>query len=628
MINITEEEFTEKYQQNPAQVLMIIREKPTWLRFVKNQTEELCIEAIKKNITAFKYVKNQTYNTCTAVLDKSLEYFKYIKEPTLEIKKYLLSKDGTYIKDFENPSEELIIEAVKSKPESIFFISKPSEKVLEVLFKYDGSYLEYYPTENVELQKIAIANNILSINFIKEPCKDIILLFAMTYPEYFFVFDKYQNLKDLVTQDEIDEYFENNMAENFSLLRYISKPSYSLVKKIAESFNGEIEIPSETNNYYNSKIIKTVSELFYNCLKSLNGFTEEEKLAFLIDYPDLIILAKDNEVLLSKLISLQPVLINKLDEPSESLCITAVEHDKNGNIFKNLSKESQTEPVCRMYLDKEYWLNSVIKEKYHTDSSIKYALDAFDCIKNYNLRFALLKEFKKNYPILNTNEILNPYEEESDTKVTNMTSICYSKNSQENFDPVEFLENYQTNENIGIEECDSDDNNTEIETCTESNSVKENEEFKLETFEDNIPPKSVSNKIKKKNTFLSFRKIVIGCVLTFLFLFCVCFFVFRSKAEIYKHHDYSYTELHVDEKELTPVYIPKKYKIYDLSFVTDEKTLNFKNATYKEEGFFNKNIVVNIYSDCYTEDPVGFYIFPKKEIKCISGIVSEETVEE
>jgi len=48
------------------------------LKYVKNQTEEICLAAVKQNGEALKYVKNPTEEICLTTLNQNIEAIKYI----------------------------------------------------------------------------------------------------------------------------------------------------------------------------------------------------------------------------------------------------------------------------------------------------------------------------------------------------------------------------------------------------------------------------------------------------------------------------------------------------------------------------------------------------------------------
>ena len=48
------------------------------LEFVKEQTSEICLAAVKQNGFALEFVKKQTPEICLAAVNQNLEAFKYV----------------------------------------------------------------------------------------------------------------------------------------------------------------------------------------------------------------------------------------------------------------------------------------------------------------------------------------------------------------------------------------------------------------------------------------------------------------------------------------------------------------------------------------------------------------------
>lgn len=56
------------------------------LKYIKNQTREICLEAIDKHGgIALEYVKEQTDEMCWKAISNTFEPLKYIRKPTKEI---------------------------------------------------------------------------------------------------------------------------------------------------------------------------------------------------------------------------------------------------------------------------------------------------------------------------------------------------------------------------------------------------------------------------------------------------------------------------------------------------------------------------------------------------------------
>lgn len=59
-----------------------IKRDGTMLRYVRNQTPELCMVAVKQNAHALRYVINQTEKLCLTAVNNFSTAFKYVQNQT------------------------------------------------------------------------------------------------------------------------------------------------------------------------------------------------------------------------------------------------------------------------------------------------------------------------------------------------------------------------------------------------------------------------------------------------------------------------------------------------------------------------------------------------------------------
>ena len=135
---------------------------PWALEYIENPSEEIQIQALKKNSNVFKLIDNPSeevqkvavqlnaYNIGNienpseeiqklAVSNRGYA-IRYIKNPSEEVKLRAVSQNGEAIRFIENPSEEIQLQAVRNSHYSLKFIDNPSEKVKEVAKKREADY--------------------------------------------------------------------------------------------------------------------------------------------------------------------------------------------------------------------------------------------------------------------------------------------------------------------------------------------------------------------------------------------------------------------------------------------------------------------------------------------------------
>ncbi|MCC0726709.1 DUF4116 domain-containing protein [Clostridioides sp. ZZV14-6045] len=110
-LNLTKEQIYNLY-------IIAVRQDGLALRYIKNQTEEICMEAVKQDGRALKYVKNQTEEICIeAVKEDGLTLIE-VKEQTDKICKEALKEDKhevRYVNDKEKYLEEFGIRYLEAQ---------------------------------------------------------------------------------------------------------------------------------------------------------------------------------------------------------------------------------------------------------------------------------------------------------------------------------------------------------------------------------------------------------------------------------------------------------------------------------------------------------------------------------
>jgi len=146
------------------------------LKYVTNQTDELCRYAIQlSDGKALKYVTNQTDELCKYAIDNSvcgMQYiFEFVRNQTDELCRYAIDKsdDGYYLNFVKHQSDELCKYAIdKSNGYAINFIKNPTDEMNKyAIDKSNGEALKYI-VQTVELCKYAIDKNYYVLKYIKE----------------------------------------------------------------------------------------------------------------------------------------------------------------------------------------------------------------------------------------------------------------------------------------------------------------------------------------------------------------------------------------------------------------------------------------------------------------------------
>lgn len=113
-------------------LLLYIKTQSCFLKYLDEQTEDICKLAIDRNSDAYYYIKcdNRTYN----------------------IKKYALSKDGLLLEAMPNQNEELCKIAVEQNGLSLKFVEDKTFEICELAYKQNKESLKYVENFDFKLR--------------------------------------------------------------------------------------------------------------------------------------------------------------------------------------------------------------------------------------------------------------------------------------------------------------------------------------------------------------------------------------------------------------------------------------------------------------------------------------------
>ena len=97
------EEFIETYDD----ISQFIIQTPSNIRYIKNQTEELCKLAVSQDGFALQYVQNQTEEICKLAVSQNGIAVIYVKNQTEELCKLAVSQNGIALQYVQNQTEEI-----------------------------------------------------------------------------------------------------------------------------------------------------------------------------------------------------------------------------------------------------------------------------------------------------------------------------------------------------------------------------------------------------------------------------------------------------------------------------------------------------------------------------------------
>ncbi len=216
----------------------MIEIKPESLQYITNQTDNICMTAVKKNGSMLQYVTNKTYEICVEAVKNVGYALLFVENPGPELCLMGVKTCGMMLKFIENQTYEMCLEGVKNDGVSLKYAKFQSEEICIEAIKQTYNAFEYVREQTEEMCKM-IAHKRGYFELIKHITKDICVEAVKRSP--------------YALAHIPDEFLDNNMLMNAikndsSVLKYIKKEHQT--KEICLE---AIKIHLETLEYVHNK---------------------------------------------------------------------------------------------------------------------------------------------------------------------------------------------------------------------------------------------------------------------------------------------------------------------------------------------------------------------------------------
>ena len=143
------------------------------LKYVKDQTETICLEAVRENSYALQFVTNQTEAICFEAVRKNGYALQYIKDQTEAICLEAVKQDGWALQYVTNQTEAICLEAVRENSSALQYVTDQTETIcLEAVIKY-GYALEYVKNQTEAICLEAVKRNDCARSYVKTPFRHL-----------------------------------------------------------------------------------------------------------------------------------------------------------------------------------------------------------------------------------------------------------------------------------------------------------------------------------------------------------------------------------------------------------------------------------------------------------------------
>lgn len=137
MLNTSPFEIKCVIDQTEELCLFAVRRNGYVLQYVKEQNESICLEAVKQDGYALQYVKEQTESICLEAVKQNGEALAFVKNQTPHICLEAVKQDAFVLVLVENQTENICWTAVKQNPQSLKFVKNQTPEICLEAIKQD-----------------------------------------------------------------------------------------------------------------------------------------------------------------------------------------------------------------------------------------------------------------------------------------------------------------------------------------------------------------------------------------------------------------------------------------------------------------------------------------------------------
>ncbi|EGT3641042.1 TPA: DUF4116 domain-containing protein [Clostridioides difficile] len=205
---------------NWGPAIQFIRWKTTNLS--KIQRNNLCKKAVLKDGELLKYVKRQTEEICLLAVRENPWALKYVKRQTERICIEAVKQWGTVLQLVKKQTPKICLEAVKQNSFALYYVKKQFEGICMIAVKQDGFALEYVKNQTYKICLEAVKQDGESLKYVKNQTKEICIE-AVENDARSIQYIKWDQLK--LTESEVDEMHKLALTQTSRALVFIKDKS-------------------------------------------------------------------------------------------------------------------------------------------------------------------------------------------------------------------------------------------------------------------------------------------------------------------------------------------------------------------------------------------------------------------
>lgn len=152
-----------------------IEERMAFARdFLNEQTPEIQMRAVQKNINAIKAIENPTEEVQLYVVRQNPKNAELIQNPCTQVQELLIQNNPEYIRNVSNPTESMQRIAVEYNGLLLSKIENPSPLIVRLAVEQNGYAIRFVNNPDEETQLAAVRSNAKVVSLIHNPTERVL----------------------------------------------------------------------------------------------------------------------------------------------------------------------------------------------------------------------------------------------------------------------------------------------------------------------------------------------------------------------------------------------------------------------------------------------------------------------
>lgn len=226
--------FIANHNPSPGLCAFAVSKDGLNLKYIKEQTLELCKLAVQNNLDAIQYVRQEFKN-------ELILYAEEEKKKTIEEDMARVTRDGMQLQYVKYQTPEICMEAVKHDGRALEYVKDQTPELCMAAVKQNGLALQFVTNQTPEICIAAIKEDWRALEYVKDQTPEICLE-AVKWNGYALEYVKDPKLKEKISS-YLSEISKETNKQDFKKAKSFDE----LIERVRAS-SGDGQKDSKTNN--------------------------------------------------------------------------------------------------------------------------------------------------------------------------------------------------------------------------------------------------------------------------------------------------------------------------------------------------------------------------------------------